>query len=183
MRALNHRIIRSTLWIVTFVILAIVFVPTAVFAQEDSHPNGVLSLVKSVVLDPTTYAPAALSYTSQKADWDSSQVLFNAGFMEHNYRYTITGQPDAKPLSYSDGTRQIRRDAFGILQQSVLNNVATQLVERSLSEKYPHKRTLFRTLSWVERISFSAYVGYMVSADHFRQVQRNQAMARQFGLP
>jgi hypothetical protein len=34
----------------------------------------------------------------------------------------------------------------------------------------------------VERISFSAYVGYLASAGHFRQVQRNQDMARQYGL-
>jgi hypothetical protein len=51
-----------------------------------------------------------------------------------------------------------------------------------LTQKYPEHRKLFKTLSWVERISFSAYVGYRASAAHFRQVQRNQQLAQQYGL-
>jgi hypothetical protein len=158
------------------------FAPCAASAQTESKPNIVLDVAKSVLFDPTTYAPAALSYTSQRMDWNSSQVLFNAGWMEHNARYTVSGRPDARPLGYDAGLGRIRGDALVILQDSVLNNIGAQVFERTLTQKYPEHRKLFKTLSWVERISFSAYVGYRASAAHFRQVGRNQQLAQQYGL-
>ena len=137
---------------------------------------------KSVLFDPTTYAPATLSYTSQRMDWNTSQALFKAGWMEHNARFTVSGRPDDTPLGFDAGNRQIRRMALAHLQESVVNNLSAQIFERSLTQKYPDHRKLLKTLSWVERISFSAYVGYLASVDHFRQAQRNQQMAREYGL-
>jgi hypothetical protein len=157
--------------------------PCVALAQTEGKPNIVLDVAKSVLFDPTTYAPAALSYTSLRMDWNSSQVLFNAGWMEHNARYTVSGRSDDKPLSYEAGMRQIRSDALAHLQESVVNNLSAQIFERTLTQKYPQHRKLFKTLSWVERISFSAGVGYLASAAHFRQVQKNQEMARRHGLP
>jgi hypothetical protein len=165
-----------------FVLSIACFAPCAALAQTEDKPNIVLDMAKSVLFDPTTYAPAALSYTSQRMDWNSSQVLFNAGWMEHNHRYTLSGRPDDKPLGYEAGMGQIRRDALAYLQESVVNNLSAQIFERTLAQKYPQHRKLFKTLSWVERISFSAYVGYLGSAEHFRQVQKNQEMARRYGL-
>jgi hypothetical protein len=181
MRALMTR--RLNVFGILISVLSIAcFAPCVASAQTADRPNIVLDVAKSVLFDPTTYAPAALSYTSQRMDWNSSQVLFNAGWVEHNARYTVSGRPDDRPLSYEAGVGQIRRDALAHLQESVVNNLSAQIFERTLTQKYPQHRTLFKTLSWVERISFSAYVGYLASAQHFRQVQKNQEIARQYGL-
>jgi len=109
-------------------------------------------------------------------------VLFNAGWMEHNARYTVTGRPDSRPISFEAGNRQIRRDALAHLQESMVNNLSTQIFERVLAQKYPEHQKLLKALGWVERISFSSYVGYMASVDHFKQVQKNEEMARAYGI-
>jgi hypothetical protein len=182
MRAFSAAKQHFFVWIFLFV-LAVLFTPNVATAQQDEgRSNVVLSLTKAVLFDPTTYAPAALSYTSQRMDWKTSQVLFNAGWVEHNARFTVTGRPDGTPVSFAAGNRQIRRDALAHLQESVVNNLTTQIFERVLAQKYPEHRKLFKTLGWVERITFSSYVGYIASVGHFNQVQKNQAMARQFGL-
>jgi len=157
--------------------------PHVIMAQEpESKPNVVLDVTKSVLLDPTTYVPATLSYTSQKMDWNSSQVLFRAGWLEHNHRFTLSGRPDDKPISFEAGNGQIRRAALLHFQESVVNNLAAQIFERALTQQHPEHRKLFKTLIWIERIGFSSYVGYLASVDHFRQDQRNQELARQYGL-
>jgi len=180
MRALHTR--KHLLAWILIIVFADIFAPNAATAQETGRSNVVVDLTKAVLVDPTTYAPAALSYTSQRMDWNTSQVLFNAGWMEHNARYTVTGRADAPPISFEAGNRQIRRDALAHLQQSVVNNLSAQIFERALAQKYPDHRKLLKTLGWVERISFSSYVGYLASVDHFRQVQKNQDMARQYGI-
>ncbi len=180
MRAFNCSI-RRRLLPITFV-LALLAAPASVFAQQEG-PNVVWSVAKSVLVDPTTYTPAALSYASQRMDWGTSQVLFDAGWLEHNHRYTLSGRADDVPLGYEAGLRQIRRDALGQLQYSVVNNVAAQVFERALSQAHPEHRKLFKTLSWIERISFSAYVGYLASSNHFQQASRNRELARIYGLP
>ena len=170
-------------WIVALMLmLAVVLTPGLARAQDDGRSNVVLDLTKAVLFDPTTYAPATLSYTSQRMDWKTSQALFNAGWVEHNARFTVSGRPDDKPISFAAGNKQIRRDALAHLQESVVNNLSTQIFERVLAQKYPEHRKLFKVLGWVERISFSGYVSYMASVDHFQQVQRNQEMARKFGI-
>jgi hypothetical protein len=172
----------NVLWICVFVLSIICSAPCVASAQNESKPNIVLDVAKSVLFDPTTYTPAALSYTSQRMDWNTSQPLFNAGWVEHNARFTVSGRPDDRPISYGAGMGQIRRDALAHLQESVVNNVSAQIFERTLTQKYPQHRKLFKTLSWVERISFSAYVGYLASAEHFRQAQKNQQIAQQYGI-
>lgn len=169
------------IWIFLFA-LTVVFMPNIATAQDEGRGNVVLDLTKAVLFDPTTYAPAALSYTSQRMDWKTSQALFDAGWVEHNARFTVSGRPDDKPVSFAEGNRQIRRDALAHLQESVVNNLSTQIFERVLAQKYPEHRKLFKVLGWVERISFSSYVGYLASVDHFQQVQKNQEMAKQFGI-
>jgi hypothetical protein len=181
MRALNSGKKLLLGWIFLFV-LAVVFTPRVVIAQESGRPNVAVDLAKAVLLDPTTYTPATLSYTSQRMDWKTSQVLFNAGWLEHNARFTMSGRPDSTPISFEDGNRQIRRDALAHLQESMVNNLSTQIFERVLAEKHPDHRKLLKALGWMERISFSSYVGYMASVDHFKQVQRNQDMARAYGI-
>jgi hypothetical protein len=168
-------------WMLLFVFIGL-FTPNVAMAQDEGRSNVVLDLTKAVLFDPTTYAPATLSYTSQRMDWKTSQVLFNAGWVEHNARFTVSGRPDDKPISFADGNKQIRRDALAHLQESVVNNLSTQIFERVLAQKYPEHRKLLKTLGWVERITFSSYVGYLASASHFNQVQKNQEMAREYGI-
>ena len=164
-----------------FFLIVLILAPTLASAQNETDSSFFWDVTKSVVLDPTTYAPATIAYTSLKMDWDSSQVLFRNGWVEQNHRFTVTGRPNSKPISFDDGNRKIRQMALLHLQESVINNVATNVFERVLSSKYPEHRKLFKTLSWIERIAFSSYVSYLASANHFRQAQRNRELAVQYG--
>lgn len=164
-----------------FFLIVLVLAPTLASAQSETDSSFFWDVTKSVVLDPTTYAPATIAYTSLKMDWDSSQVLFRNGWVEQNHRFTVTGRPNDKPISFDDGNRKIRQMALLHLQESVINNVAANVFERVLSSKYPEHRKLFKTLSWIERIAFSSYVSYLASANHFRQAQRNRELAVQYG--
>ena len=158
-----------------------ILTPSIASAQTDTDSNVVWDVTKAVLLDPTTYAPATLSYTSMKMDWDSSQTLFRNGWVEQNQRFTISGQPNGLPVSYEEGNKRIRQMALLHLQESLVNNAAANIFERVLANKYPQHRKLFKVLSWTERIAFASYVSYMASANHFRQNDRNRQLAIQFG--
>lgn len=155
--------------------------PSVALAQSETDSNWFWDVTKSVVLDPTTYAPATLSYTSMRMDWDSSQPLFRNGWVEQNRRFTLSGRPNDMPVSYAEGNNRIRHMALLHLQESIVNNAAANIFERVLSEKYPEHRKLFKVLSWVERIAFASYVSYMASANHFKQTERNRQLALQYG--
>ena len=174
MRAIRDRFILAAM------IAALILVPTIASAQtEGSSPFW--NITKSVVFDPTTYAPASLFYTSTKMDWNSSQPLFRNGWIEQNHDFTVTGRPNDTPMSFADGNRKIRQMALHHLTESIINNAATNIFEGVLSAKYPQHRKLFKTLSWVERIAFASAVSYAASANHFEQAQRNRELARQHG--
>ena len=159
----------------------LILTPAIASAQAETDSNLFWDVTKAVVFDPTTYAPAALSYTSMKMDWDSSQTLFRNGWVEQNQRFTLSGRPNELPVSYAEGNRRIRQMALLHLQESLVNNTAANIFERVLAQKYPQHRKLFKVLSWVERIGFASYVSYMASANHFRQTERNRQLAIQFG--
>ena len=158
-----------------------ILTPAIASAQADTDSNVFWDVTKAVLFDPTTYAPATLSYTSMKMDWDSSQTLFRNGWVEQNQRFTISGRPNDLPVSYNEGNRRIRQMALLHLQESLVNNAAANIFERVLADKYPQHRKLFKVLSWTERIAFASYVSYMASANHFRQNDRNRQLAIQFG--
>jgi hypothetical protein len=158
-----------------------ILTPAIATAQAETDSNLFWDVTKAVVFDPTTYAPATLSYTSMKMDWDSSQTLFRNGWVEQNHRFTISGRPNDLPLSFADGNEKIRNMALLHLQESIINNAATNVFERVLAEKYPQHRKLFKVLSWVERIAFASYVSYAASANHFKQAERNRQLAIQYG--
>jgi hypothetical protein len=159
----------------------VMLAPGVAAAQSETDSNVFWDITKSVVFDPTTYAPATLSYTSMRMDWDSSQPLFRNGWVEQNRRFTISGRANDIPVSYAEGNNRIRHMALLHLQESIINNTATNIFERVLSEKYPQHRTLFKVLSWAERIAFASYVSYRASANHFRQTERNRQLAIQYG--
>ena len=158
-----------------------ILTPAIASAQADTDSNLFWDVTKAVVFDPTTYAPAAISYKSMKMDWDSSQTLFRNGWVEQNQRFTLSGRPNDLPVSYNEGNKRIRQMALLHLQESLVNNTAANIFERVLANKYPQHRKLFKVLSWTERIAFASYVSYMASANHFRQNDRNRQLAIQFG--
>jgi hypothetical protein len=159
----------------------IILTPAFASAQSETDSNIFWDVTKAVVFDPTTYAPATLSYTSMKMDWASSQVLFRNGWVEQNHRFTVSGRPNDLPVSFGDGNKKIRQMALLHLQESIINNTAANVFERVLANKYPQHRKLFKVLSWVERIAFASYVSYAASANHFKQTERNRQMAAQYG--
>lgn len=163
--------------------LSVLLRPSFAVAQEERKTSGsiVWSAAKSVLFDPSTYAPAVISYKAQRLDWDTSQVLFQAGWVERNPRFTVSGRPNDAPISYAAGNRLIRQDAVDLLKTSLLNNVTVAITERALSARFPEHRKLFRVLGWIERISFASYVSYLASVEHFRQVDRNRQLAREHG--
>jgi hypothetical protein len=172
------------IWHRTLIVLAcgiaLLFVPLSVTAQEEPRPL-VWDIVRGVLIDPTTYAPAVLSYEAQRWDWKTSQVLLERGWLEQNPRFTISGRPNDVPMTYEAGTRQIRKEALARLQWSVTNNLATGICERVLIARYPNHGKLVRTISWIERISVSSYMSYLASIEHFRQVSKNRRLAREYG--
>ena len=162
-------------------LLMLILAPSIASAQGETDSNLFWDVTKAVVFDPTTYAPAALSYTSMKMDWDSSQTLFRNGWVEQNRRFTISGRANDLPISFADGNKKIRTMALLHLQESIINNAAANLFDRVLADRYPQHRKLFKVLSWVERVAFASYVSYAASANHFKQAERNRQLAIQFG--
>ena len=162
-------------------LLSIVMLSPSIASAQETDSNLFWDVTKAVVLDPTTYAPATLSYTSMRLDWNSSQPLFRNGWVEQNRRFTMSGRANDLPVSYAEGNNRIRHMALLHLQESIVNNAAANIFERVLAQKYPEHRKLFKVLSWVERIAFASYVSYMASANHFKQTERNRQLAIQYG--
>jgi hypothetical protein len=171
--------LRSALAIV-FAALIGILIPLPVSAQEQPSPIG--DTVKSVIFDPTTYAPAIIAYDATMRDWNTSQPFFRNGYMEHNQRFTLSGRPNDIPMSYADGQRRILTDALVNLQMSVVNNVADQLFERMLLARFPEHRKVVKTLGWIERATFASCMSYQLSAQHYRQAAMNAQRVQQIGL-
>lgn len=162
-------------------IVLLLIAPRAASPQEAGGAGAVLDVVREIALDPTTYAPAAISLDAMLQDWRTSQVLFDHGWVEANAHFTVSKRPYDLPVSYSEGKRMIHRDALTLLQYSLVNNVAAALGSRLLISRYPTHRKLVRTLSWIERIAFASIATYRNSADHLRQARANRRLAREYG--
>lgn len=171
------------LFVVVFLISA---VPPAA-AQEAPSIDGRSTLhaigdvARQVATDPTTYAPAAILFTSLRLDWSSSQPLFQQGFVEDNPLYTQSGLPHDVPVSYREGNRRILLDSLANLSPMIVNNTVARFSERALVNRFPDHPKLIHALGWIERISFSAYLSYQLSSRHFEQWQRNKQMAAALG--
>jgi hypothetical protein len=141
----------------------------------------VADVAKGVVLDPTTYAPAAFLYESMRLDWRTSQPFFQHGYVEANDRYTVSGRAHDVPVSFAQGKRRILTDSLLNLPASFANNATSRVVERMLTERFPNHPKIIRALGWIERTSFASYMSYRLSAKHFRQWQMNKDLARELG--
>src|SRR5215471_9217361 len=151
----------------------LLFSPVAATAQERGERSFIADVVTRVVLDPTTYAPAALAYDATMRDWRTSQPFFQHGFYESNARFAVSGLPNDVAVSYSAGQRIIRTDALRNLRRPAVNNLAEQIIERVLVNKYPSHRKFIRAAGWSQRISFASFKAYRLSAPHYRQAGQN----------
>jgi hypothetical protein len=156
------------------VVALMMLVASSASAQDQDRASFVPDVVKQVILDPTTYAPAILAWKATRLDWQSSQILFQHGSVEHNPRFTVSGRRDDTAIGYAAGNRQILTDAIANLQLSVVNNASARVVERLLMPRYPNHRKLLRTIGWIERNAVASYWSYRLSAGHLRQWQENE---------
>ncbi len=151
-------------------------------AEQPEHARFVPAIVKSVALDPTTYAPGLITYGAMRLDWNSSQVFFRNGYVEQNADYTITGASNSASVSHGAGNLRIAADSVAILQLSLAHNVTARIFERAMAGRYPTHGKLIRVIARVERIAAGSYLSYAMSAMHFRQWRKNEQVARELGL-
>jgi hypothetical protein len=149
---------------------------------SSERPWSFWRTTKQIALDPTTYAPALISYEATKLDWDTSQVFFRNGYVEGNERFTLDGTPNSTPLPYGRGDRKIMVDTLQILGGSMAHNFIERSMEQVLLEKYPDHPKLVKTLGWIERSVFASYWSYRLSSAHFRQWNWNKQQAAALGL-
>ena len=168
------------MWRIATLAAALVLLALSSVARAQ-EPSPVWTVVKQVAVDPTTYAPAVISFTAERLDWASSQVFFKHGYTEQNPQFTISGRPNDLPLHYSAGNHVIAMNALADLRSSVLNNLTSRVVEQVLLTRYPHRKKSIRTRGWIERISFGAALAYTQSSRHFEQWRHNTQVARELG--
>lgn len=120
------------------------------------------SLLKSVLLDPTTYAPASSGYIAEQLDWNSSQPLFRVGGTEQNARFTRERRPFGTPLDYATGNKLILRDALQNVGWSALHNLSSHVLIKN------------KVLGRIERAAFAVAFGYYTTAAHLRQTAANK---------
>ena len=155
--------------------------PAGLFAQDRQDSSPLADVIKGVVFDPTTYAPALVSYHATMRDWETSQPFFRQGYVERNRRFTVSGRPNDAPIGFEAGRNLILRDTLTTLGVSAVQNATSRLVERALLERYPEQRTLVKTLGWVQRIAVGSFMTYHLSAAHYRQAALNARLARELG--
>jgi len=148
---------------------------------EGRHRSVYAEVLTRVAKDPTTYALPPIIYTAHRLDWDSSYQLFAHGYIEANPDFTVTGRVNDVPISYAAGKQRILRYSVAMVGRSALNNGICALVERRLIERTPQRRTLIRTLGWIERGAITSYWAYRMSHNQFGQWQKNESMLA--GLP
>lgn len=163
---------------ITILLFLMIAAPVSAQSSESAGDNNSFwNISKSVLLDPTTYAPAGISYTATRLDWNTSQPFFARGFIERNPRFTITGLPNDVPLSHADGNKRILTDTLMIMQMSAVHNLGVQSLERLFIAKNPEHRKLIKTIGWIERVAFASYWSYRLSDEHWRQWRENQQTA------
>ena len=179
----NFSRLRARLALASILLVAVVawFPRVALAEGQEPKPPSVGGILKKVALDPTTYAPALLSYDATLRDWKTSQVFFANGFHEWNERFTVSGLPNDSPVSYSVGRQRILKDTLITLQISALNNFATHTVEGLLVQRFPKHRRLIKTLAVIDRVVSASYMSYRLSAKHYQQASYNTALARSLG--
>ena len=162
-------------------VLANVQYASAQERQEDDQSFSIGGVVKGVLFDPTTYAPALISYDATMRDWNSSQPFFRNGYVEYNSRFTVSGRPNDTAVSYAVGRNQIVKDTLAIFGTTAAQNLSSRLVESALLAKFPEHRKVVKTIGWIQRIGLASLMSYNLSAAHYRQAGYNVTGARELG--
>jgi hypothetical protein len=163
--------------------VTIVAAPRPAFAADgETGPSISARVIKSTLIDPTTYAPAIIFYDATLRDWNSSQPLFQAGFVEHNERFTISGRADDFPLSYGAGHSKIVADSLQLMAVSAAHNAASHLFEEALHARYPNHGKVVTAIGWAERIAVGSLLTYRIAGPHYQQWQRNQQLITTLGI-
>ena len=139
------------------------------------------TLLIVLLLDPTIFAPAGVSYYAQKADWDTSQVFFQHGWVEANPSFTLSRQPFSAPISHKAGMRIINKWSVETLMWSSLHNTGSYILTAYLTSYQPNHKKLIKVISWSERIIFASIITYYTSSAHFHQASLNRKMAKEYG--
>jgi hypothetical protein len=185
-RLLPRAIMRCRRIVATWAFSALLLPAATALAEDDPATTDRTAVIgdtlRQLASDPTTYAPGVLRYTAMRLDWASSQPFFRNGYVEDNPRFTRTGLTHDAPISYGAGNRRILTDALLVIPTSLANNAAARFTERVLADRFPSRRKLIRTLSWIERVSVASYLSCRLSAVHFRQWRANVRQADQLGL-
>jgi len=151
-------------------------------AQTKEPSPSVSAIIKSVARDPATFAPVALKYVAMRLDWESSQIFFQHGFVEHNSRYTISGLEDDLAVSHGTGRRRLAMDSLKLLTRTVPQNFAERATEALLIRRFPQHRTLFLVAGRAARIASASYLAYSWSRPNIGQWRRNERLAAQMGF-
>jgi hypothetical protein len=175
-----HRLATSATLALLLVLATARYAP-AQEPREDDQSSTVADIVKGVVFDPTTYAPALISYDATMRDWNTSQPFFHNGYLEYNARFTVTGRPNGIPVSYAVGKNQILKDTLATLGATAAQNLTSRVVERALMARYPEHRKVVKTIGWIQRIGLASLMSYNLSAAHYRQAAYNASRARELG--
>ncbi len=70
---------------------------SSVSAQDRDHASFVPDVVKKVILDPTTYAPAIVAWEATCLDWQSSQIFFRNGLS--NLQLSLVNNVSARAMA------------------------------------------------------------------------------------
>src|SRR5262245_37655342 len=162
-------------------IVCLLLIPSVASAQE-REPSIFGHALKMAILDPTTYAPAIVTYDGTMRDWQSSQTFFRRGYVEQNARFTRSGRSGDVAISYGEGRDQILRDSLSVLAVSAVHNLGTQLIEQGLRQRYPEHRKLITVFGWIERSAVASAMTYALASPHYRQWRANQQLATKLGF-
>ena len=68
---------------VIVVALVMLAAASSASAQDQDHASFAPDVLKGLIFDPTTYAPAVVTWEATRLDWRSSQIFFRNGSFEH----------------------------------------------------------------------------------------------------
>ena len=163
-------------------VLACVLLWSAAASAQTKEPSpSVSAIIKTVARDPATYAPVALKYVAMRLDWESSQIFFRHGFVEHNARYTVSGLNDDVAVSHATGQRRLAMDSLRLFARTVPQNVAERATEALFIRRFPQHRKLFLVAGQAARIAGASYLAYSWSRPNLGQWHRNERLAAQMG--
>jgi len=155
---------------------------TAASAQTSEPSSSISRILKAVGRDPVTYTPVVMKFTAMSLDWESSQIFFRHGFVEHNERYTVSGRPDDVPISHAAGRRKLAMDSLTLLARTVPQSLAERATERLLVRVFPQHKKAMVVAGRAIRILGASYMSYTTSRANIRRWQRNERLAHQMGF-